>query len=333
MPGVEVTPPTLSVVVVTWSQRDLLDACLRSLATAAREVDGEVQVVVVDNASQDDSRALVRERHPSVRLVELSENRGFAGGVAVGLEVAQAPLILLVNDDATVDPGTLTAFLREAGRWPRAGSFAGQMRFVGPDPVLNSAGLVVDRLGVAFDRHLGRRPEDSDREPVEVFGGSGGAVLLRRAMLDEVGGFDPGFYLYLEDVDLAWRARAAGWTSVLVPDAVVHHHHSMSSGHQSPRKHFWVGRNRVRLLARNMPTRQLVAALPGIVAYDLAYIGYAAARERTLAPLRGRLAGLRQWRTVRRSPPSVPLAPVTGPWAALRRRAVWHAGSRGRRTG
>lgn len=333
MPGAAVAKPTMSVVVVTWSQRDLLDACLRSLAVAANQVDGEVEVLVVDNASQDDSRALVRAAHPAVRLIELPENRGFAGGVAVGLAEARGPLVLLVNDDATVDPGTLRAFLREAERWPRAGSFAGQMRFVGTDPVLNSAGLVVDRLGVAFDRHLGRRPQDSDREPVEVFGASGGAVLLRRAMLDEVGSFDPGFYLYLEDVDLAWRARAAGWTSVLVPDAVVHHHHSMSSGHQSPRKHYWVGRNRVRLLARNMSTRQLVAALPGIVAYDLAYVAYAAARDRTLAPLRGRLAGLRQWRSARagRCPSLVPLAPVEGPGAALRRRAVWRSGSGSRR--
>ena len=81
--------------------------------------------------------------------------------------------------------------------------------------------------------------------------------------------------------------------------------------------------------------RQLVAAFPGIVAYDVAYVAYAAVRDRTLAPLRGRLAGLRQWRTARagRRPPPVPLAPVEGLGAALRRRAVWRSGSGGRRTG
>src|SRR4051812_36466640 len=106
VPGVEVPLPRMSVVVVTWSQRDLLDACLRSLAVAAREVDDDVEVLVVDNASEDDSRALVRAEHPSVRLIELPRNRGFAGGVDAGLSEARAPLVLLINDDATVDAGT-----------------------------------------------------------------------------------------------------------------------------------------------------------------------------------------------------------------------------------
>jgi GT2 family glycosyltransferase len=152
-------------------------------------------------------------------------------------------------------------------------------------------------------------------------------------MLDEVGGIDPGFFMYLEDADLAWRARARGWTAVYVPAAVVHHHHSVSSGHQSPLKYFYVGRNRVRLLARNMTARQLAAALPGIVAYDLAYVAYAVARDRTLAPVRGRLAGLREWRAVRREsrPRPVALAPVAGVRGALRRRHVWLSDSAGRR--
>jgi GT2 family glycosyltransferase len=287
---------------------------------------------VVDNASTDGSAEMVRDRHPSARLVELAENRGFAGGVAVGLAQASAPLVLLLNNDATVEPGALAALLAEAERHPRAGSFAAQMRFAEGGGVLNSAGLEIDRLGVVYDRQLGLPPERTDREPVEVFGASGGAVLLRRAMLDEVGGIDPAFFMYLEDADLAWRARARGWGAVYVPGAVVHHHHSVSSGHQSPLKYFYVGRNRVRLLARNMTTRQLVTALPAIVAYDVAYVAYAVARDRTLAPLRGRLAGLREWRTVRRdsSPRPVALAPVAGLRGALRRRRVWLSDSAGR---
>lgn len=323
--------PALSVVVVNWSQRDLLDACLRSVAAAAQHVRGAVEVVVVDNASRDDSAALVRERHPDARLLELPQNRGFAGGVDAGIRAASAPLLFLLNNDATVEPDALALLVAEAARHPRAGALAAQLRFV-DGGAINSAGLEIDRLGVVADRHLGRRPQDSDHEPTEVFGASAGAALLRREMLDAIGGFDPGFFMFLEDADVAWRARAAGWGAVSVPGAVVHHHHSISAGHQSPLKYFYVGRNRVRLLARNMTARQIATALPQMLAHDAGYVAYALARDRTLAPLRGRVAGLREWRAVRdrAAPVAVALAPAGGLRAALARRSVWMRRSAGR---
>jgi GT2 family glycosyltransferase len=118
-------------------------------------------------------------------------------------------------------------------------------------------------------------------------------------MLEQIGGFDERFFAYLEDVDVAWRAQAAGWRSWYEPAAVAYHQGSASTGASTPEKYFLVGRNRVRLLARNATRRQLLRALPGIVLYDSAYVSYAAVRDRTLAPLRGRLAGLRQWRSLR----------------------------------
>ncbi len=118
-------------------------------------------------------------------------------------------------------------------------------------------------------------------------------------MLRELGGFDERFFAYLEDVDLAWRARAAGWRCLYEPRAVAHHRGSASSGEGSSSKYFLVGRNRVRLLARNATAGQLLRALPGILVYDSAYVIYAALADRTLAPLRGRVAGLREWPAMR----------------------------------
>jgi GT2 family glycosyltransferase len=164
---------------------------------------------------------------------------------------------------------------------------------------INSAGFGVDRVGAAFDRHIGRPPPEGDAAVTEVFGASAGAALMRRAMLADIGGFDGSFFMYLDDVDVAWRAQMRGWRALHVPAAVVHHHHSASSVHGSPFKHLHVGRNRMRLLAKHMPLAHLVRHAPAILAYDLSYVVFVGVRDRTLAPLRGRLSGLREWRRYR----------------------------------
>jgi GT2 family glycosyltransferase len=205
---------------------------------------------------------------------------------------------------------------------PDVGAVATRMLFV-RDGRINSAGLGIDRLGVAYDRHIGEPADAGEGPPVDVFGASGGGALLRRAMLADVGGFDDSFFLYLEDADLAWRARMRGWATVYVPAAVVRHHHSASSGHGSPFKYELVGRNRVRMLAKNMGTPQLLRRAPAILAYDLGYVVVVATLDRTLAPLRGRLSGLREWRRYRRIGAGrlpVELDPPLGLRAAMRRR-------------
>jgi len=154
----------------------------------------------------------------------------------------------------------------------------------------------------------------------------------RREVLDAcaVGGevLDEDMALWACDADLAWRARGAGWRCVLAPAAVAYHHHSPSLGHASSAKHLLVGRNRVRLLARNASRRQLRRRLLRIVAYDLLYVGYAGLTERTTAPLTGRIRGLRGWHADRdRAPRDVPLSPPPGLRAALRRNRAYRAGA------
>jgi GT2 family glycosyltransferase len=132
-----------------------------------------------------------------------------------------------------------------------------------------------------------------------VFGASGGFALYRRAMLDAVGGFDASFFAYLEDADLAWRAQMGGWRSVYTPEARALHRHSTVLGHGSQAKHALVGRNRVRMLAKNATGPQLRRHGTAMIAYDLAYVTYAALRGGTLAPLKGRIDGVRTWRRYR----------------------------------
>jgi len=302
-----VTLVRLSAIVVAFGKEELLEACLASLEAALARVEGETELIVVVN--------------------DVDDNLGFAGGVAAGLARARGDWIALVNDDCTLGPGALAALLAAAEGRPDVGSVAAQVRFAGDGGTINSAGIEIDELGVARERRLGEPVTAIDAEAVEVFGASATLALYRRAMLDAVGGLDVSFFAYLEDADLAWRARMAGWTCVLAPGAIGVHHHSATLGHGSNAKHLHVGRNRVRMLAKNASGRQLRRKLPAIVAYDLLYVAGAAVADRTLAPLVGRLQGVGDWRAYRREGRSqrreIELSRAPGVRAARRRTRIY----------
>jgi GT2 family glycosyltransferase/glycosyltransferase involved in cell wall biosynthesis len=295
------TGVAVSTIIVNHERRNLLRMCLQSLEQALKATDEQTEVIVVDNGSRDGSVELLAERFPDVRVISLDRNEGFAGGVVRGVAESHGEWIAVFNNDTTVEPDAV-ALMLEAGRLDdRIGSVAAQMRFADRRAVLNSAGLELDRLGIAADRLVGTRVSDHpERDPYEVFGATGGAAIFRRAMLDEVGGFDETFFAFFEDADLAWRAHAHGWRALYSPRAVVYHHHSATAQHGSPAKLYLVGRNRIRTLAKNASTEMLVLNGPWMVAYDAAYVVFTSVAGRTLAPLRGRVAGLREWRSYRR---------------------------------
>jgi GT2 family glycosyltransferase len=319
--------PAVAVIVVNFNRADLLGECLRSVSAAGREVEEPPAVVVVDNASADGSAEMVEREFPAAELVRMSRNAGFAGGVAEGLRRTRTPWVLLLNNDATLEPGALAPLLAAARSAPDVGMVAAQMRFADAPELINSAGIAVDRLGVAVDRALGEPAAAEPATPVEVFGASAGAALYRRSMLDAIGGFDESFFAFLEDVDVAWRARMAGWRALYCPAAVVYHAHSATAVHGSSRKNYLVGRNRVRLLAKNATLGQLARYGLLMAAYDAAHVAHSALRDRSLAALRGRLRGLAEWRRYRRlgaaTRRGTDLAAPFGIARALARHRVW----------
>ena len=160
-------------------------------------------LVVLDAASAE-VRAQVAAA--SARVLETSRNTGFAGGAAVGVEAARGQWVLLLNDDVFLDPDALVRMSAAASSAPDVGAVAPQIRFERSRNLINSAGIDVDRLGVASERLVGV-PVTAAGERRDVFGASGTAALYRLQMLRDVGGIDARFFAYYEDADLAWRAR------------------------------------------------------------------------------------------------------------------------------
>jgi GT2 family glycosyltransferase len=321
----------ISVIVVNYRATELLLRCLDHIATALAAIDGGGEVLVIDNAATGEVARAVAHHHPSVRVLEESVNTGFSPAVARGTAETTAPWLALVNNDADVAADCFAQLLAAGESAPDVGSVAAQVRFTERPDVLNSAGLEVDRLGVAWERLAGAPASEGDGADRDVFGATGCVALYRRSMLDAIGGFDPAFFAYLEDVDVAWRARAAGWRSVYEPRAIAHHRGSATSREGSAFKYRLVGRNRMRLLAKNATRSQLLRYGAGMAAFDLAYVVFAGVTDRTPAPLQGRLQGLRGWRAARAlgapTRGAAPLAPARSGWLGALRQ--WRGYRRG----
>lgn len=231
-------------MVVNFNSGDYLERCLASLREAAGEV--RLDLVVVDNASADGSAGRAAARFPEVRLVRNEANRGFAAAANQGVRATDAPFVLLLNPDAEVTGGRLDALLKVARERPRAGVVGLLVR--NPDGTIQPSARKVpgllEGLGHAF---LGRLFPDnpftrsytmagwdraSEREVEWI---SGSAMLLRRDAFEEVGGFDEGYFMYVEDVDLCTRLRQAGWSVVFSPEVEVVHEVGVSARHM-PRR-------------------------------------------------------------------------------------------------
>ena len=191
-------------------------------------------------------------------MIENSRNAGFGAAINQAWRASSAPFVATLNDDAAAHPGWLEALVRAAQKRPDAGMCASAVRLYGEER-LDSAGMLMARDGSSKQRGHGRPPEDFPALE-EVLFPSGSAALYRRAMLEELGGFDERFFLYCEDTDLGLRARWAGWKCLYVPDAVVEHHYSHSAGRASGLKAYYVERNRLFVAAKNLPAPMLLAS-------------------------------------------------------------------------
>jgi GT2 family glycosyltransferase len=289
--------PEVTVIIPNWNGQRLLPACLAALC---RQRDRSFQVIVVDNGSTDGSVEWLRQHYPAVRLIVNQRNLGFAAAINQGIISTESRWVATLNNDTEVAEGWLSALVQAADSDPIVGMCASKMLFAHQPEMINSAGICLDLAGIAWDCCGGKPNSDSDQKTHEVFGPCGGAALYRRKMLEEIGLFDEDFFAYLEDVDLAWRARRAGWSALHVPSARVLHNHSATGVEGSPFKSFHLGRNKIWLLVKNYPFRQAWAYGFLCLLYDFAAVAYALVGRRDPYALYGRVAALsglrRMWR-------------------------------------
>lgn len=271
----------VSVVIPSWNGADLLPRCLGSLRNQTL-APGEV--IVVDNGSSDGSAAMIARSFPEVRVIGLARNRGFAPAVNAGIRATEAGLVALLNNDAEADPVWLAALVA-AAEGDRVGMVASRIVDADDPGRIQGIGLEVGPEGDPRPIGKGERDGPEFRVPREVFGPIGAAALYRRELFQDIGLFDEDFFAYLEDVDLAWRARRAGWRCMYAPDAVVRHDRG-STGRRIPRRvRYLLWRNHPWLLAKNADRATLLRFALRQPLRDLADLGRLVARGRVVDAL------------------------------------------------
>jgi len=284
---------TFSVIVPSWNGVRFLPTCLDSLRA---QTYSDLKVIVVDSASTDESVALIRRDYPEVRLIALTENRGFTGAVNAGIARAKGTLVALLNQDAEADPRWLEEMARAAFAHPEAGAIACKIMLFDRRDRFHSAGDNYRLDGIPVNRGVWQKDEGQYDTETEVFGACGGAAAYRRRVLDEIGWFDESFFMYCGDVDLAWRQQLAGWRTVYAPRAVAFHRLSASGGGVTAS--YYTGRNTIYVLVKNMPGALLGKYWRAILAAQLRTSADALRAWRGTAArarLRGQLAGLLTW--------------------------------------
>ena len=247
----------------------------------------------MDDASTDDSVAWVREHYEGVKIVALASNSGLAAGCNAGARAATGDLLVMLNNDTEAEPGWLAALVEAASAHPEAGAIASKMLLFDRREVLHNAGDLMGADGIPRNRGVWEVDEGQYDAHGEVFGGCGGGVAYRRAAWEAAGGFDERLFMYLEDVDLAWRLQLLGWRAIFAPEARLYHHLSATGG--GVLASYYTGRNTLWVIAKDMPAPLIRKHLGRIVAAQWrvtrdalrAWRG-AAARAR----LRGQAAGL-----------------------------------------
>ena len=244
----------VTVVVVTWQAAELLAECLASLGqqTLAHEV------IVVDNASTDGTCAMLADRFSHVHVLALRRNTGFAGGVAAALPLIRTEYVAWLNNDAAAEPTWLAQSVAVLRDQPQVTAVAARMTLwsqgsgAGIERI-NNAGVILVAGGYAADRGLGAADDGRYSEPATVFGFSGGATVLRTDAVRAAGGVPARYFLYYEDVDLAWRLRLRNGEVRYEPSARVRHRHGASSDLGSEMFAFYTERNRLLTLLRCAP--------------------------------------------------------------------------------
>lgn len=248
---------SVAVVIVNYNGGNAL---LRNLDSMRQQSYRVSEIVVVDNQSTDGSLKKAREQFPNVTFIENSYNAGWGVGCNVGIQATKSEFIALANNDAYLDPRCIEKMVHAIQLRPDYGSCASRILLWDDPKTLEAAGVSIYRDGSSVGR--GRlQPAEKYNKIEEVFCACDCCCLYRREMLDQIGLYDPDFFIYCDETDIGWRHQLAGWKCIYTPQAIAYHVHSRSAGSYSNFKAYYVERNRIFLCIKWFPVSDLIASI------------------------------------------------------------------------
>lgn len=249
---------TVTIIIPNYNGLHFMEPCLAALR---RQSCQDFDILVVDNGSTDGSGRWLQEQN--IPAILLPENTGFSGAVNAGIQAAATEYVILLNNDTEPEPDYVAELLKAIRRSPRIFSVSPKMIQMYHRDLMDDAGDMYSLIGWAYQRGVGQEIGRYNR-PCHIFSACAGAAIYRRAVFDEIGLFDEMHFAYLEDIDVGYRAKIAGYYNLYCPTSVVYHVGSGTSGSKyNSFKVRLAARNNVYLNYKNMPLPQLlVNSLP-----------------------------------------------------------------------
>jgi len=255
----------VSIIVVNWNGKEHLKDCFTSLK---KQTYVPLELLLIDNASVDDSVEYVKEHFPMVSVFINSENRGFGGAVNRGVEKAKGEYILFLNNDLYLDERCVEKMV-DMVEGEGVGAIVPKILYFDNKNRINSFGNLINYLGLACPKYI----DEKDKATMEVEETAcGGIFLIRKNLFEEVGGFDQEFFMYHEDHDLSWRIRLRGKKLMVNPKAVMYHKYHFS---KNPKKFYYSEKNRLQLLLKNYQLKTLLLIFPALILVELAELCFA----------------------------------------------------------
>lgn len=256
-----------AIVIANWNGKEYLEKCLPALRNQTYK---NFKTILVDNGSSDDSVFFVERNFPEVGLIRLGKNTGFARANNLGIQKAFADenirYLITLNNDTQATKDYLEKLIECAKNHPRAGSVQPKVLNFFEKTIIDSTGILIHFDMSAINRGQKEKDTGQYEKEEEIFGASASAALYVREALEKIkfsngDYFDSDYFAYYEDVDLAWRLRLAGFSSVYCPKSKVYHVHSATGKSYSPFKSFHIHRNQYYNILKNLPFYFMLKAL------------------------------------------------------------------------
>lgn len=244
--------PLVSLITINYNTTHLTCDLLRSIGEL--NTYDNLEVIVVDNASKEDPTHLLRAAYPPVKILLNNENLGFSGGNNVGIRAAQGDYLFLVNNDTEITPGLIEGLLEIFQQFPDAGAASPKFHYFFRKGTIEYAGyervnIFTGRNGMIGCGELDQGQYDTIKA---TSSGHGGGMMVSRKVIEEVGLLYEPFFLYYEELDWSEQIKRSGFTIYYQPKALIYHKESMTTGKASPFKTFYLTRNRILFMQRNM---------------------------------------------------------------------------------
>ena len=280
----------VTVVVPNWNGIEYLRKCLDSL----RGQDYGFDLIVVDNGSTDGSVSMVETEYLEASLIRFSENTGFCHACNAGMEKAETPYVILLNNDTEVLPGFVENLVKAIEEDEKIFSVSSQMLQIQDNGKIDDAGDRYTVFGWAYARGKDK-PATRYNKKCDVFAACGGASIYRKSVLDKIGYLDENHFAYMEDIDLGYRARIYGYRNVYEPSAKVIHAGSASSGSRyNAFKTKLSAANNAYMILKNMPLLQLFINLPFLLVGFVVKVFFFARKEMGILYIKSYFDGIKK---------------------------------------